>query len=88
MNMHSVFHHMLLFKEKPSNTLRSQQLPPPPVIMDGQPEYEVEEILDSIVEDFLLEQGVELEAPSKTLPTLLFCIAFCILSERAKVCNI
>ena len=47
MKIHNVFHVSLLEKYTPNTIPGRIQAPPPPVIVDGEPEYEVEEILDS-----------------------------------------
>lgn len=44
-NIHNVFHASLLSKA-PESSMRPLQLPPPPVLVLDQPEYEVESILD------------------------------------------
>ncbi|XP_025032010.1 uncharacterized protein LOC112542731 isoform X2 [Python bivittatus] len=45
--VHLVFHHSLLLKEAPPSPLRMQLSPPPPAVVKGEEEYEVEAILDS-----------------------------------------
>ena len=47
MNIHQTFHVSLLRKD-PGNPLPGQQIePPPPIIIDGEQEWEVKEILES-----------------------------------------
>ena len=50
MRIHPVFHVSLLTRHQPDLIPGRSQPPPPPVIIDGDEEYEVEEILDSKVE--------------------------------------
>ena len=46
MKVHDVFHISLLEPYVPNTLPRRVEEPPPPAIVDGEPEYEVEEILD------------------------------------------
>lgn len=47
MKIHPVFHVMLLHLHKESDLEGRYQEPPPPVEVEGEEEYEIEEILDS-----------------------------------------
>jgi hypothetical protein len=47
MKIHPVFHTSLLHPHKEDRIPNRQQPPPPPVVVEGQEEWEVEEILDS-----------------------------------------
>ena len=48
--MHPVFHVSQLELSHPSTILNRVQPPPPPIEVDGEVEYEVEEILDSKID--------------------------------------
>ena len=48
--VHSVFHVSMLEPTTPNSILNRIQSPPPPVKIDGEPEYEISEILDSKVD--------------------------------------
>jgi Chromo (CHRromatin Organisation MOdifier) domain len=45
--VHLVFHISTLEPAVPNTILNCKQLPPPPVIIDGEPEYDISEILES-----------------------------------------
>jgi Chromo (CHRromatin Organisation MOdifier) domain len=45
--VHPVFHMSTLKPAVPNTILNREQPPPPPVIIDGEPEYEISEILNS-----------------------------------------
>src|ERR1700731_4392631 len=49
-SVHPVFHVAMLEPEKPSNIPNHVQLPPAPVVIDGEPEFEISEILDSKID--------------------------------------
>ena len=48
--VHPVFHVSMLEPTTPNLIPNRLQLPPPPVKIDGEPEYEISEILDSKVD--------------------------------------
>ena len=48
--VHPVFHVSMLEPTTPNLNLNQIQLPPPPVEIDGEPKYEISEILDSKVD--------------------------------------
>ena len=45
--IHPVFHVSMLEPSTPNSIPEHIQPPPPPVLIDGEPEYEISEILDS-----------------------------------------
>ena len=45
--IHPVFHVSMLEPSSPNSIPDCTQPPPPPVLIDGRPEYEISEILDS-----------------------------------------
>jgi len=49
-SVHPVFHVAMLEPEKPSSIPNRVQPPPPPVVIDGEPEFEISEILDSKID--------------------------------------
>ena len=49
-SVHPVFHVSMLEPETPNTIPNRIQPPPPPVIIDGEPEYEISEIVDSKVD--------------------------------------
>src|ERR1700731_1770413 len=57
-SVHPVFHVAMLQPEKPSTIPNHVQLPPPPVIVNGELEYEISKILNLKVVNFCTWYGV------------------------------